>query len=393
MTELVYRDRRGTNSSKWGVKYLKEMFPNAKSPEDLLSLWVADMDFQTPQCVIDALREYVDFGIIGYGGPSDGYFDAVISWEKKHHDYEVKKEWIRFSSGIVAGFNWFVQCLTNEGDAVLIQPPVYYPFKNAVVENKRTLIENKLIRSDSRYEIDFNDFEKKIVDKDVKLFILCSPHNPAGRIWEASELKQMLDICKAHNVYVVCDEIHQDLVMPGNKKITAATLGDFDDIMVTLCAPSKTFNLAGFKNSVVIIPNEEIRKKYDDYSHVIRGAEGVPIGFVAAEAAFTGGENWLKEVIETIDGNFKYAKETLETAIPDVWIPNLQATYLMWIDLRAYITAEEIQEFILNKCKLAVDFGTWFGAEDDSGSCIRINLATRRENIEEACSRLINAIK
>lgn len=388
--ELIYRDRRGTDCCKWD--HLELTYPKAEHPEELLPMWVADMDFEVAPCVKEALLKEVDFGVFGYPAPSDSYYNSIISWETRRHGYDIKREWIRYSSGVVAAFNWFIQCLTAEGDAVLIQPPVYYPFKNAVVNNNRKLVENKLVRTATSYEIDFDDFEKKIAEENVKMFILCSPHNPAGRIWTADELKHMLDICKSHNVYVISDEIHQDLVMPGNKKITAATLGDYDDILVTLCAPSKTFNLAGFKNSVVIIPSEKIREVYDKYTEQIRGQEGVSLGYVAAEAAFNGGEEWLDAIINTIYGNYKIVKEMLEEALPKVWIPELQATYLMWVDLREYVKPEDIEDVILNKAKIAVDFGSWFGAEDDSGSCIRLNLATCRENVEEACNRLIKAL-
>ena len=257
--KLVYVDRRNTNCNKWDGQ--QKMF----GEEGLHAMWVADMDFRVPECVVSALREYVESGVYGYYKIPDAYYQAFIDWEREHHGYEVKKEWIRFSPGVVAGFHWLLQILTEENDAVIVNTPVYYPFLDAVKNNHRNLICSDLKNENGEYSIDFDDFEKKITDHQVKLFILCSPHNPAGRVWKKEELKRLFEICRAHQVYIISDEIHQDLVFGENKHIPSLSTGEYDDIMVSIVAASKTFNIAGAQNSMVIIPDEKLQEKWDAY--------------------------------------------------------------------------------------------------------------------------------
>ena len=386
MTLVKYVDRRGSNCKKWDG--LDEHFTR----EDLLPLWIADMDFKAPDCVIEALRSYVDFGIFGYSKVPEEWFDAIISWEGERHGYRVKREWICFSPGVVSGFNWLLQAYTNVGDAVIIQTPVYYPFSEAVIHNNRKLVENELVREGDSYVMDLADFEQKIVDNDVKAFIFCSPHNPCGRVWSHDELQAVLSVCKKHGVVVISDEIHQDIIMANNKHIPAATVGDFSDILVTISAPSKTFNVAGCQNSFVIIEDENMRQKYLSHLEELRVHGGNPFGYFAATAAFTGGKEWLTEVNDIIWQNYVFMKDALTTAFPEIWVADLQGTYLMWIDLGAYVSATEIDEFVAEKCKIAPDMGSWFGGKN-SGTFIRINLATSRENIETAASNIISALK
>lgn len=386
MSLVEYVDRRNTSCMKWDI--LGDKFGR----EDLLAMWVADMDFKSPRCVADRIREYVDFGVFGYYMAPQAYFDAFMNWEKTHHGYEVKQEWIRFAPGVVPAFNWFVRCLTDEGDGVLIMPPVYYPFKDAIVNNKRKLVECPLLLTEAGYKMDPVNFEKKILEEDVKAFIFCSPHNPVGRVWKPEETKAILDICKKHHVYVISDEIHQDIIMTGYKHVPSALTGEYDDILVTLTAASKTFNLAGLQNSIVIIPNEEIREKYDTHKTGVRINGGNIFGYLGTQAAYEEGGEWLAEVLTIIEGNYHYVKESLEAALPDVYVSDLEGTYLMWIDLGKYIPADKIEDVIINKCGLAVDFGSWFGKEGYDGF-IRINLATRRENMEIAVSRIIDVLK
>ncbi|MCD8370156.1 MAG: PatB family C-S lyase, partial [Clostridiales bacterium] len=298
MEELIYRDRRGTRCSKWNE--LGRKF----SRDDLMGLWVADMDFATAACVREALRRQVDFGVFGYDIPSEGYYRAFMNWEKTSHGYEVQREWLRYSPGVVAAFNWFVQLLTQPGDAVLIQTPVYYPFMFAATDHGRKLIKNELRNTDGVYSVDFEDFERKIVEEQVKIFLLCSPHNPVGRVWQMEELRQMLDICRAHGVYVIADEIHHDFIHGENRHIPAATVGVYDDMLVTLTSPSKTFNLAGLKNSVIIIPAPRLRCAYDDYTKKLHVDTGNSVGFVAAEAAYDGGRPWLESVLQPVWGKY-----------------------------------------------------------------------------------------
>lgn len=380
-------NRRGTNSFKWDGIKLKY------GTDDLLPLWVADMDFRAPDCVNDALRKMANFGVFGYYKSPESYFESIISWEKRRHGYEIKREWLRYSAGVVTGLYWFVQILTNPGNSCIIQTPCYYPFMEAIKDNGRNLICCDLVNNEGRYTIDFNRFEEKISKNDVKLFILCSPHNPVGRVWKHDEMKKLLEICKKHNVFVISDEIHQDIVMNGHKNIPAATVGDYDEMMVTLSSASKTFNLAGLKNAFVVIPNESIRKRFDQYIRTIEVLnKGSMFGYAATEAAYNMGETWLRDILEIIEGNFEYLCHALSSELPESIVTPLEGTYLAWINLGAYIPHEDIQGFIQEKCKLAVDYGDWF-FENGFDSHIRINLATSRTNIEIAARNIIREIK
>lgn len=386
MSQVIYKDRLGTDCNKWDG--CEEKFGD----EHLLPLWVADMDFEAPSCVKQALKEYVDFGVFGYYQIPNRYYEAFINWEKTYHDYDVKKEWIRFAPGVVPAFNWLIHILTNERDGVLITPPVYYPFKDAVVNNNRTLVESPLMRLEDHYELDYEDFERKIKEQNVKLFIFCTPHNPVGRVWKRDEIVKVLDICKKYGVYVIADEIHQDIIMDGYQKVTAVATGNYDEIMVTLTAATKTFNLAGCQNSIVVIPNESLRKRYDDYLTRLRITGGNAFGYIAVQSAYEGGRKWLDEVLNIIEENYHLMKSILEEKLPKVWIPKLEGTYLMWIDLGAYVSADEIESVIQKDCGLAVDYGSWFGGEA-YGTFIRVNLATREENIRLAAEKIVEALE
>ena len=382
MEKLIYVDRRNTNCNKWDGQY--KMF----GEEGLHAMWVADMDFRVPECVVEALKKYVESGVYGYYKIPDAYYQAFINWEKEHHGYEVKKEWIRFSPGVVAGFHWLVQMLTEEKDAVIVNTPVYYPFLDAVKNNHRRLICSDLKEQDGVYSIDFEDFERKIEENNVKLFILCSPHNPAGRVWKKEELKRLFEICKEHQVYIISDEIHQDLVFGEHKHIPSLSVGDYDKIMVSIVAASKTFNIAGAQNSMVIIPDEELQEKWDTYVKGHRVLGGNACGYEAAEAAYAGGGEWLQSVLTQINENYHYLKTELEQNLPEAVVTPLEGTYLCWINLGAYVKAEDMKEIIQKKCHLAVDFGDWFGGEH-FGTFIRMNLATSRENVEIGVNALI----
>lgn len=386
MSQVIYKDRLGTDCNKWDG--CEEKFGD----ENLLPLWVADMDFEAPSCVKQALKKYVDFGVFGYYQIPNRYYEAFINWEKTYHDYDVKKEWIRFAPGVVPAFNWLIHILTNERDGVLITPPVYYPFKDAVVNNNRTLVESPLMRLEDHYELDYEDFERKIKEQNVKLFIFCTPHNPVGRVWKRDEIVKVLDICKKYGVYVIADEIHQDIIMDGYQKVTAAATGNYDEIMVTLTAATKTFNLAGCQNSIVVIPNESLRKRYDDYLTRLRITGGNAFGYIAVQSAYDGGRKWLDEMLNIIEENYHLMKSILEEKLPKVWIPKLEGTYLMWIDLGAYVSADEIESVIQKDCGLAVDYGSWFGGEA-YGTFIRVNLATREENIRLAAEKIAEALE
>lgn len=373
--EIKYVDRRNTNCNKWDGQ------SNMFGEEGLHAMWVADMDFQVPQCVINALRKYVDQGVYGYYKIPDSYYQAFIDWEEKRHHFRVDKEWIRFSPGVVAGFHWLVQILTRPGEAVIVHTPVYYPFLNAVKNNNRTLICSDLITNQGKYTINYEDFENKIVDNKVKLFILCSPHNPAGRVWKKEELARMFKICKKYGVYIISDEIHQDLIFDGSRHIPSLSVEGYQDHMIMLAAPSKTFNLAAGQNSLVIIPDEKLRNLWDQYTTANRVISGNAFGYIAAQAAYEGGETWLEDVLKKIWDNYQYVKNELARKLPDAVVTPLEGTYLCWIDLGAYVSRENMKELIQGKCRIAVDYGDWFGGER-FGTYIRMNLATSMENVE-----------
>ena len=380
MEELIYRDRRGTNASKW----------NRLSPrftrEDLLGLWVADMDFAAPACVREAMHKQVDFGVFGYDVTPDAYYEAFLHWEKTYHGYEPQRAWLRYSPGVVAGFNWLIQLLTNPGDGVLVQTPVYYPFLSAATDNGCRLVENELVNTAGVYTVDLADFERKLTEEHVKVFLLCSPHNPVGRVWRREELAAMLKLCRVHGVYVISDEIHHDFTHGGHKHIPAATVGEYDDMLVTLTAPSKTFNLAGLKNSVVIIPDEKLRKAWDSYTGKLHTATGGSFGVIAAQAAWEGGRPWLEQVLQTVEGNYELLRTELVPRKPELILSPLEGTYLAWLDLGAYVKPQEMAAAVEGRCGLAVDYGAWFGGH---APChIRINLATRPENIRQAIQSL-----
>lgn len=386
MSLVNYKDRKNTDCAKWD-----DQSPNF-GEENLHAMWVADMDFQVPSCVIDALSTYVNEGVYGYYKVPDRYYDAFINWEKTYHGYSVEKDWLRFSPGVVCAFNWIVQMMTKPDDAAIVLTPVYYPFLDAIKNNGCRLITSDLVNTDGVYTIDFEDFEKKIVENDVKLFIFCSPHNPVGRVWEKEELEQLLSICRKHGVFVISDEIHHDITFGDNVHTPSATVGNYDDMLITITAPSKTFNLAGCQNSIIIIPDENLRKIWDDFVLRIRITNGNTFGYIAAEAAYTKGRPWFEEVKEIIFDNYSYMKLALEAAHPEINVSPLEGTYLAWIDLGAYVKAEDMRDFMQKKCGLAFDYGDWFGGER-FGTCVRMNLATNREAVEKAVKAIIENIQ
>ncbi|MEG1873649.1 MAG: MalY/PatB family protein, partial [Ruthenibacterium sp.] len=382
---MNYVDRKGTCSFKWDG--LKKEFGEA----DLLAMWVADMDFPSPPCVQEALRSYIETPM-GYFSTPDSYYNTVIKWEKEHHGYEIKREWICVTPGIVPALHWAVRTFTKPGDSVMISTPVYYPFMNAIHNSpQRRLVKCELKKTGTYYEMDFEQFEKDIIANEVKLYILCNPHNPVGRVWTAEELRQTLEICKRHHVMVISDEIHQDIINPklGRKKVTAATVGDYSDMLITMASASKSFNLAAVQNSFIIIPNDEIRESFDDFLRIMALDDVNGFGHVATQAAFLGGEAWLKEVLALIYDNFAYLKQRFESECPRVKISELEGTYLVWMDFGAFCTTQEdVKELIQHKCKIAMDYGGWFGSEDGKAFA-RMNIATSRENIKEACDRIL----
>lgn len=382
---ILYVDRKGTHCEKWDG--LGERFGR----EDLLALWVADMDFRVPQCVLEAEKDYLDTGVFGYYHPSEGYYQAFMDWEQERHGYSVQREWLRFSPGVVPAINWLIQIFTEPQDRVLVLTPVYYPFLHAVRDNERTLVACQLVHQDGQYSVDLAAFEAAIAENQVRMFIMSSPHNPVSRVWRREELTAMLDICKKHGVLVLSDEIHQDLTFDGHKHIPSATAGDYSHMVITLTAASKTFNLAGCQNAFVVLPDAKLRKEYDAFTKRIHMREGNPFGYIAVEAAYRGGKAWLQQVQEIIWNNYGYLREQLAIHLPKACVTPLEGTYLMWVDFAAYLQPEEMERFFEETCGIAVDYGAWF--EGDGQSHIRINLATSRENVEKAFSSILQGLQ
>ncbi|MBQ0059972.1 MAG: aminotransferase class I/II-fold pyridoxal phosphate-dependent enzyme, partial [Lachnospiraceae bacterium] len=293
-------DRRGTNSLKWD--FLRRNYGR----EDLLSMWVADMDFRCPDCVNEAMTDYMENGVYGYATLDGRFIDAFEKWEKDVHNYEVDPKWVRFSPGVVSGIYWAIQALTEEKDAVMVMSPVYYPFFYAIEDLDRTLVESQLAWIDDHYEMDFADIEEQIKSKDVKLLVFCSPHNPVGRVWTEDELKKLKAICERYGVIILSDEIHQDIIMSKHHQTPFGTLTS--DNLIILTAPSKTFNLAGLKNSSVVIPDDKLRKKWDAFVKKISERGANSMAYIAGEAAYLKGREWNLAVCEIVEDNFIYLR-------------------------------------------------------------------------------------
>lgn len=386
-----FPDRRNTNSVKWdamGGKYGRN---------DLLPLWVADMDYPSPPCIVAALQRAVSFGVFGYYAPPSSYQDAFLAWERRRHRVEAQREWLRFTPGVVTGLSWSVSALTAPGDAVAMLTPCYYPFMDVVQDTGRTLVcSDLLLTPEGGYTVDLQDLESKVIGHDVKMLLLCSPHNPVGHVWREEELLGILELCKRHNVLVVSDEIHQDLVFNGCVHLSCLRFQSYLDRVIMLTAASKTFNIAGLQNSFAVIPNVALRNTFDVYVKTLRIKKGVSLGYIAAEAGYTGGEPWLNEVLSYLKGNYELLRDRLTAALPEIRMVPLESTYMIWVDLSAYVPAEQLEAVVREQARLAVDFGFWFWPEDllPAGDAhIRINVATSRENVALAADRLIEAIR
>ncbi len=376
-------DRRGTDCSKWDG--LEQKFGD----KDLLAMWVADMEFKTCDAIVKALKERADHGVFGYSLVPEEYYDVFSRWMERRYGFPVDKEWVRFSTGCVAGISWMIHAFTRSGDACMILTPVYYPFHNVVTNNNRKLVKVDLIYDDGYFTMDYEVIEKAVVDNQVKMFLMCSPHNPAGRVWKEEELDRVLAICKKHHVLVVSDEIHQDIVFEGKRFVPATTVsgGKYQDIVITLNSASKTFNLATLIHSHIIITDEKLREVYDRFASGLNRTEISIMGMVATMAGYRHGEKWLESVLEVIHDNYVYLKETLEGKLPGARVCALEGTYLPMIDLRACVGSVGTQEFVQKRCRLAVDYGEWFGEKYQG--FIRMNLATDPAYVKEAVERIL----
>lgn len=376
------------------TKSLKHDFSLKRGyPEDVLPLWVADMDFRTSSYVEDALLTLAHHNIYGYTNnqAGDGFFEAVAGWMRRHHGWNVHPEWHVKTPGVCFALAAAVRSLTKPGDGVIIQQPVYYPFARIVTENDRRLVVSELIHdNDGRYRMDYGDFEKKIIAGDVKLFLLCNPHNPVGRAWTKEELIRIGDICKRHGVYVFSDEIHEDFVWSGNHEVFQEARLDFRSITITATSPSKTFNLAGLQQSNIFIPNPAIRSKFRHAIAATGYDEPNAAGLAAAQAAYEHGDEWYESARDYIRGNLEFLREFLGKRLPVAEVVETEATYLAWIDLRPCgLSSKEIDERVIKKAGLWLDSGELFGRSGEGFQ--RINVACPRSVLAEALERLADA--
>jgi cystathionine beta-lyase len=378
-------DRRNTGAVK--VERCKALYGS----EDVLPLWVADMDFRTPDFIFEAIRERCEHPILGYSMPPKEFYPSLISWINEHHNWQVKRQWIGFLPGIVPGLSFAVQSLTKEGDEIIVQPPVYYPFFHVVQNNKRVLINNPLKTNNGKFEMDFEDLESKITSN-TKLFILCNPHNPGGRVWSAETLKQLAVICSKHNIIVVSDEIHADMVLKGHKHIPFATVSeDAAQLSLTFMAPSKTFNMPGLISSSYIIPNAELHKIFVEFMEASELTGGNIFAYAATVAAYEKGEEWRKQMLTYVQGNIDFIVDFLKTNIPQIKPMIPEASFLIWLDCKELgMETDDLFDFFAQKAGLGLNKGTTFGQGGEYH--LRLNVASSRLILKKAMKQLSKAV-
>lgn len=379
-------ERRNTNSVKWDGDH-------CQNDPEVLPMWVADMDFETLPEVKDALVKRAQHGIFGYAGVTDDYLQAVIDWMDRRHQFHIEKDWIVTTTGVVTALRLAVSTYTKENDNILIMKPVYYPFDFSIKGRNRNVIECPLVLKDDHYECDFNLFEQKIIDNDVKMFILCNPHNPIGKVWTKEELKQIGDICKKHHVIVVSDEIHMDFVYEGHIHVPFIEVDEsYKDFTIICSAPSKTFNLAALQTSNIIIPNETLRKLYKAEKQASGVTDPNIFGMDACQAAYTYGDKWVDELLEYLQGNIDYMINFFETRLPEIKVIKPEGLYLIWVDFRALnLKPKELEDFMLHKAKLWLGEGYIFGTGGEGFE--RFNVACPRSTLKQALEAIEKGIK
>lgn len=367
-------------------------------PEGVLPLWVADMDFKTSERILDAIKARVEHGIFGYTESREKYFEAVSEWMKERHDWEVQRNWLVKTPGVVFALAMAVKAYSGVGDAVLIQQPVYYPFTEVIEDNDRVVVSNDLVLGeDGKYHIDFEDFERKIVENHISLFLFCSPHNPVSRVWTKDELIRIGEICLKHHVIIVSDEIHEDFVFGRRKHYVFANLKkEFADISVTCTSPAKTFNLAGLQISNIFIPNGSLRRQFKKQIAAAGYSQLNTIGLTACEAAYRYGFDWYEAMMKYIAGNIEFMKQYLREELPQLKMIEPEGTYLIWVDFRDLGLSEaELEELIVKKANLWLDSGAIFGKvgagfERFNVACPRSVLAQALEQLKTAISKSYN---
>lgn len=378
-------DRSGTNALK--LEFRERLF----GTNEVIPLWVADMDFKAPQQVVEAIRKRAAHPLYGYTSRDEDFFQAIVDWQKKRHLWNVSREWVEFMPGVVPTLVMAVQAFTSEGDKVVIQPPVYPPFFDVVKDQGRIIEENPLIDTENGYRMNFEHLEKITASKDVKMLIFCHPHNPVGRVWNREELTRLGAICQKNNVLIVSDEIHADLVHGKQPHIPLASISsELADNSVTCMAPSKTFNIAGLNTSYVIVSNEKIRKAMQQKLMAYHLFTGNMFGAEALKAAYMHGETWLKKLLEYIRGNIEFVMDFTEQKMPEVRIHKPEATYLMWLDFSAWkMTDAQLRKFMIEKAGLGLNYGPTFGSQGQNFQ--RLNVASSRKVIEKAMAQLLEA--
>ena len=375
-------DRKNTRCLKYDFAVKRGM------PEDVLPLWVADMDFETSSYIEDALTERVQEGIFGYSDVQTPYFEIIRDWMIRHHDWEPQEKRLIKTPGVVFALAMAVKAYTDPGDKVLLQQPVYYPFSEVITDNGREVVSNDLVLTeDGTYKIDFADFEQKIIVNGIKLFLLCSPHNPVGRVWTKEELEKIGDICVKHGVTVVSDEIHNDFIWEGTHTVFAGIKKEFADISVTCTSPSKTFNLASMLISNIFIPNQILRRKFRKEMDRAGISQLSVLGLVATEAAYAHGDEWYAAMKNYVRDNIAFARAYVEENLPGVRMIDTQGTYLIWLDFRQTgLTVEQLDHKIIYEAGLWLDSGKIFGKTGEGFE--RINVACPRAVLQEALDRI-----
>ena len=383
----ILTERKNTNCLKYDFAVRRG------KPEDVLPLWVADMDFKISSYIQEALQKQAEHGIYGYSEAGQEYFEALKAWMQKHHGWEVDERWLIKTPGVVFALAMAVKAFTKEGDGVIIQQPVYYPFSEVIKDNGRRIINNRLIQDESgKYQMDFGDLEEKIVQEKAKLLFLCNPHNPVGRVWSREELEKLGDICQKHQVIVVSDEIHEDFVYQGRHQVFANVKKEYQDFTITCTAPSKTFNIAGLQVSNIFIANPCLKQKIRKEINAAGYSQLNAAGLFACQAAYQKGEEWYQAMLAYVKENIAYTKQFVETRLPGVKMAEPEGTYLVWMDFRGLGLADsELEELIVKRAGLWLDSGSIFG--DEGRGFQRINVACPRKTLKLALTKLEKAIR
>ena len=361
--------------------------------DDLIPLWVADMDFKSPPPVIEALKQRVEHGLFGYTIAPEAWYHSIIHWLDRRYRWQVKKEAVHFVPGVVKGLAFAIDVFTEKGDKIIIQPPVYHPFRMVTESLGRMVVNNPLLLEEGQYRMDFAGLRRLIEENKCRMLILCNPHNPGGRVWSPAELKELAEICYENEIMVVSDEIHSDLALPGFSHTPFATVSEkAEEISLTLMAPSKTFNIAGIVSSFAVIPDRKIRDQYLGYLTPRELTQGTLFAYTATTAAYDECEEWLSEMIEYVQGNVDYVNNYLKEHIPQIKVVLPEASFLIWLDCRELqLSQAELVKFFVDQAKLALNDGTMFGPGGEG--FMRLNVGTSRKVLEQALNNIKKAIQ